>query len=134
MRLNGFSVLVVEDDPSLQSLAKIALQKFGCRVTGSSSGFEAIALCHDLDRHFDAILMDIKMPGMDGLEATRRLRANPKTRSTPIVIVSGLAMESDREEGMKAGADAYVTKPYGFQELLDVLCRYRNQAVAGPSR
>jgi CheY-like chemotaxis protein len=127
MDLNGSSVLVVEDDPALRNLAQIALRNFGYQVTECRDGVEALSLCHDLGRRFDVILMDVKMPGMDGCEVTRRLRAHPETRYIPIVMLSGLAMASDREAGMKAGADAYVTKPYSFQELLAILARFQSK-------
>lgn len=125
MDLRGFSVLIVEDEPSLMALAEAALLAAGCSVVVCSNGLEALDLCHDQGLPFDAILMDVKMPVMDGLEATRRLRAHARTHRTPIIIVSALAWPSDHEEGMRAGADAYVTKPYDFKGLLALLDSFR---------
>lgn len=125
MSKKGFRVLVVEDEAALLTLAQIALEANGYSMVGCSNGAEAITLCDDPSHDFGAILMDIRMPVMDGLDATRKLRAHPRTKNVPIIIVSALASPAEQEEGMKAGADAYLTKPYRFKDLLDILDRYQ---------
>lgn len=127
---NGFEVLVVEDEASLRALIEIAMNMRGCKMVGCSNGVEAIALSLDPSHQFGAVLMDIKMPLMDGLEATRRLRAHPKTKDIPIIIVSALAWPSDLEEGMQAGADAYLIKPYCVKKLFEILDRHRTKATS----
>ena len=120
---NGSKILVVEDEDALVRLLKVALEAHGYLVVSCSNGSDAISLCKD--HSFAAVLMDIKTPVMDGLEATRQLRALPKTKELPILIVSALASPSDREAGIQAGADAYFTKPFHFKELLDTLDQIR---------
>jgi CheY-like chemotaxis protein/anti-sigma regulatory factor (Ser/Thr protein kinase) len=118
-------VLLVEDNQVNSRLAQRLLEKAGCLVTSAGNGKEA------LDRlrasEFDAVLMDLHMPVLDGLEATEQLRMLERGtgRHTPVVILTANADPSGREEALRAGADAYLTKPVDAMELQRVLLRYR---------
>jgi CheY-like chemotaxis protein len=125
----GASVLVVEDNPVNQEVMNQMLQRMGCSVRVASSALEGLrALCEDL---FDLVLMDIQMPGMDGVEALQWLRRGPTTRftfitppQTPVVAVTANALEGDEERFLALGFDAYLSKPYRQGQLLAMLGRY----------
>ena len=119
--MKNLHILVVEDEPSNREIAEVILTSHGHRVTCAENGQEALKLCHDEGMRFDAILMDVLMPVMDGLEATRRLRAHPETRDLTIICVSAKASGSDQGAGLSAGCDTYVRKPYKRKELLQAL-------------
>jgi len=93
----------------------------GCHVKTVSDGPAAIRMAHDLA--LDAILMDIQMPGMDGLEAIRRLRAEPVSAGVSIIALTALAMPGDRERCLAVGADDYMSKPVRLPELARALWR-----------
>lgn len=82
----------------------------------ASSGEEALTVAGEFMP--DLILLDVMMPGIDGYETCRRLRANPKFSQVKVIIVSARAMQSEREQGYNAGADDYVTKPFNEEEIL----------------
>lgn len=129
-RVSGLRVLIVEDEPSLRSLLKTALELFGHTVVVAQDGAEALEVCFAPTSEIDVVLMDVKMPTMDGLEATRMLRADPRTSGMAIVMVSGLAMECDIREGMQAGADAYVVKPFELRAITELVSRCRRREAA----
>jgi len=108
-------VLLVEDNPDNLDMVSNYLRIRGCEVRTACNGLEAISLAEDQPP--DVILMDVQMPGMDGLEATRRLRKNPAQRATPIIALTALAMPGDRERCLDAGMDDYLSKPLGLEEL-----------------
>lgn len=114
-------VLLAEDNRVNQRLATHILERFGHRVELARTGEEAVEAA-ERDR-FDVILMDIQMPGMDGLEATRRIRAfeQQKGRYTPIVAMTAHAMVGDRDRFIEAGMDEYVSKPISRDRLREVL-------------
>ena len=114
-------VLVVEDEPLNREIAEIILTSHGHEVVAVENGQEALDLCHGRGERFDVILMDILMPVMDGLEATRALRAHAGTVDTPIICISAKASGSDRGAGFAAGCDCYLNKPYKRKDLMAVL-------------
>ena len=116
-------LLVVEDNPVNQSVACGILGKMGHRVTTAVNGCEAVALTQD--RQFDAVLMDIQMPEMDGFTATARIREREQEHGsrTPIVAMTAHAGEGDRERCLSAGMDDYVSKPISREKLVDALNR-----------
>jgi CheY-like chemotaxis protein len=114
-------VLVVEDDLYSQQIITTILQSLGHRVTACGNGAEAVRLCTEARPPFDAVLMDLQMPVMDGLEATRRLRAAEYTRNLPIVCLSAKAGGADREAGLEAGCDHYLAKPFDYDTLVQAL-------------
>jgi PAS domain S-box-containing protein len=115
-------VLLVEDNESNLEMLATYLRIKGCEVLTARNGLEAISLAKD--RLPDVILMDVQMPEMDGLEATRRLRADPVLRVTPIIALTALAMTGDRERCLDAGMDDYLSKPVGLKELHRVLTNW----------
>jgi len=109
-------VLIVDDEPDNIELMSRRLSRRGFTVIGASSAEEGIALA---GRELPAIiLMDIKMPVMDGLEATRRLKADPNTKSIPVIALTAHAMAEDRERATAAGAEDYESKPVDLNQLL----------------
>lgn len=108
-------VLVAEDDEDILDLVVFDLEDEGYDVLTARNGEEAIALA--LERRPDLILLDVAMPGLDGYEVTRRLRADESTRGTPVVLLTARAQVRDVIAGFEAGANDYVTKPFRPDEL-----------------
>jgi two-component system, OmpR family, response regulator MprA len=110
----GHRVLVVEDDGAVRRAVERALTFEGYDVQSARDGSEALAIV--LNESFDAIVLDVMMPIIDGLEACRRIRARGDT--TPILILTARTEISDRVAGLDAGADDYLIKPFALEELL----------------
>ncbi|MFM9434006.1 two-component system, cell cycle response regulator DivK [Janthinobacterium sp. CG_23.3] len=110
-------ILIVEDSPANMTLIETLLESCGHIL------FEAdrAPLALDIARRerLDLILMDIQMPGMDGIEATRILKADPRTRAVPVVALTAFAMKGDRERLLEAGCDGYIEKPINYIDFLD---------------
>lgn len=125
-------ILLVEDRDSNRMVALLLLQKLGFGVDVVCSGIEAVeAACR---ANYKVILMDVQMPEFDGFDATRAIReAEANTgRHTPIIALTALAMEGDKERCLAAGMDDYISKPYNLQTLKDTLTRWLpNPASAG---
>ncbi len=114
--LPSASVLLVEDDPVMQKVTRMTLLRLGYRPTVVDNGRKGVMAVRT--NRYDVVLMDIMMPVMDGLEATRHIRADPGPHPPPaIVMLTANAMKGDRDLGMAAGCDAYLTKPVSAQEL-----------------
>lgn len=109
-------VLIVDDEPDNIELLGRRLARRGYAVSGANSADEGIA--KTLAEAPDIVLMDIKMPQVDGLEATRRLKADAATRSIPIITLTAHAMPEDRAIAIAAGADEYESKPVDLPKLL----------------
>ena len=111
------TIMVVEDnEPSRDALSR-RLERRGYRVVAAVDGLEALAVAHDTAP--DLILMELGLPGIDGWEATRRLKADAATQHIPVIVLSAHAMTNDREMALAAGGDDFDTKPVRFQQLLD---------------
>jgi DNA-binding response OmpR family regulator len=108
-------VLVAEDDEDILALVVFDLEDEGYEVLTARNGTEAIRLA--FERLPDLILLDVAMPGLDGYEVTRRLRADEATRGTPVVLLTARAQVKDVILGFEAGANDYVTKPFKPEEL-----------------
>ncbi|MBX3744407.1 MAG: PAS domain S-box protein [Verrucomicrobiae bacterium] len=119
----GLKVLIVEDQDLNQRVASDLLQRLGARVVTAATGPDAIRAFSE--QPFDLILMDCQMPEMDGYEATRRIRnlerQRPSPHRIPIVALSANALHGDRERGLQAGMDDYLTKPLLVPELIRIL-------------
>lgn len=109
-------LLIVDDEPENIELLTRRLTRRGFAVVGATSAEEGIIKA-EAERP-DVILMDIKMPVVDGFEATRRLKARPETRPIPVIALTAHAMREDREQAVAAGADEYETKPLDLDRLL----------------
>jgi len=118
----SMDVLVVEDHPVNQRLALSLLEKWGHRATLARDGREGLDLM--TTHRYDLVLMDMQMPEMSGLEATRRFRAQETGKRTPIVAMTANAMEGDRETCLAAGMDDYLPKPIRSVDLLAMLERH----------
>jgi two-component system phosphate regulon response regulator PhoB len=109
------TILVVEDEPHVQELLAVNLQHAGHRVLRAASAEEAeSAIRAELP---DVLVLDWMLPGESGMAFTRRLRADERTRSLPILMLTARAMEQDKISGLEAGADDYLTKPFSPKEL-----------------
>jgi CheY-like chemotaxis protein len=115
-------VLLVEDNFVNQKVAVRFLERLGCTVDVASNGAEGVAACQQ--RHFDVVLMDLQMPVMDGMTATRKIRAWETTGHLPIIALTANAMTGDRELCEAAGMDGYLTKPIEVERLRNVLTKF----------
>ncbi len=123
-------VLLVEDNPVNQAVADRMLQRVGVRVTLAEDGRTAVDAAQR--RKFDLVLMDVQMPVMDGLEATRRMRADQQAKSehTPIIALTANAMPHEREQCLAAGMDDFLPKPFTSAQLHSLLERWLERAGA----
>ena len=108
-------VLVVEDDPDIAMLLARSLARAGFAVDQISSGADVLPTLRRGQP--DLLLLDLMLPGLDGIEICRALRADPSTAALPIIMLTARAEESDRIVGLELGADDYITKPFDFEEL-----------------
>lgn len=113
------TILVVEDTPSEMKLISYYLQESGYSVISAVSAKEALTKV--IDQKPDVIITDVVMPGMSGFELCRSLKKHPKTKQVPIIICTSKNQEIDRLWAMRQGADAYLTKPFTREELLQVV-------------
>ena len=108
-------ILLVEDDPGTVDVMHQELKFLGYEVTMAVNGVEAVEMA--LSQLPDLIVMDIRLPKMDGLRATTLIRDNPKTGSIPILAATVNALPGDREKCLEAGCDGYIAKPFTHREL-----------------
>lgn len=109
-------VLIADDDPDILMLIEFTLESDGWDVVAAKDGLGAYEAAVDRIPHL--IVLDLMMPGIDGCEVTRRLRADVRTRDVPIVILTAFAEESQAARALEAGADAYMRKPFSPKDLL----------------
>lgn len=120
-------VLVVEDNPLNLELATDLLQACGIEVIPAATGEAAIKLAHE---HMpNLILMDLSLPGMDGLQATRALKADPQTARIPIVAVTAHAMKGDEQKALDVGCEGYITKPIDTRLFPTLVAQYLQRAA-----
>ena len=117
----SYQILLAEDYPLNQKLVGTILQMMGCEVLLANNGEEAVFLFQTYKKTLDAILMDIKMPVMDGLQATRKIRLSKYGVQIPIIALTANAVEGDRERCLDAGMTDYLTKPIGRAALEGIL-------------
>ena len=109
-------ILIVDDESAARSALSTLLRREGFEVVDASDG--ATALAKSITFRSDLILLDIMMPGMNGFEVCRRVKATPETKLTPVILITGLFSTEDRIRGINAGADDFLSKPFDFNELL----------------
>jgi CheY-like chemotaxis protein len=115
----GLRILVVEDNPINLELVTVLLEQEGCEVTATDRGERALELA--AGTRFDLILMDLELPGMNGYEATQRLRADPATAAVPVIALTAQAMRGEDARARAAGCSLYLTKPLNTQQFREVL-------------
>ncbi len=115
-------ILVVEDQEDNRKIMNDLLSSAGYEVIEAVTGEEALRVV-EAERP-DLILMDIQLPGLDGLEATRRIKANPALRHIPVIAVTSYALSGDEAEALKAGCGAYLSKPISPRALLAKVREY----------
>ena len=109
-------ILVVEDNPANMTLATFLLQSAGYTVLSATDAETGLTLARN--EQPDLVLMDIQLPGMDGLTATALLKGDQATRAIPVIALTALAMKGDEERIRAAGCDGYIAKPLAYREFL----------------
>jgi CheY-like chemotaxis protein len=127
-------ILVVEDEPAAAELVADVLTHAGYDVETAADGGTAL---DRLDEDIDLVLLDLMLPGVDGLEVCRRLRAREREGHLPVIMLTALSSDAQRHAGFAAGADDYLSKPFKTQELLDrvqvwIAARQRLKDARGP--
>ena len=130
--IRGAHVLLAEDDPVNQQVATAFLEMSGLQVTRANNGLEAVDLVKR--ERFDAVLMDMQMPEMDGLHATRAIRLLPHAARLPIIAMTANAMDEDRQACLAAGMNAHVSKPINPKELVRTLLDWVSLNGGTPAR
>ncbi len=116
------TVLVVDDSPDLLAAVQFALSRLGnFRVLTAEDGIQGLERVVELRP--DCVVIDVKMPGLDGYQLVRALRGDPQTAGIPLIILSAMVQPRDQYLGNAAGADQYLTKPLDPQELIDAIKR-----------
>jgi len=123
----GEPILLVEDNPTNMKLVSFVLSSLGYDVREAMDANQALSILESFLLRL--ILMDVQLPGMNGLELTRRLKADPRTRDIVIVAVTAYAMKSDEQKALDAGCDGYISKPIDTRALPRLVADY----VAGNS-
>lgn len=113
----SITILLAEDNPANVMLIRDLLSFRGYQVVVAEDGLEAIEMTSKIEPQL--ILMDVQMPNLDGLEATRRLKRHPRLNQIPIIILTALAMDGDRERCLDSGAEDYLSKPVKMQQLYE---------------
>jgi CheY-like chemotaxis protein len=121
-------ILLVEDNPFNQELATDLLEASGFEVISAQTGEAGIKLAREARP--DLILMDLSLPGMDGIEATKALKADPQTSGIPIVAVTAHAMKGDEQKALAAGCEGYITKPIDTRMFPDQVTQHVQRGSA----
>lgn len=116
------NILIIEDNPANLELMKYLLQTYGCRTATAVNGLQGAELIET--GSFDLVVCDISLPGLDGYQILARVRQNPALAHVPLVAVTAFAMEEDRQKILKAGFDAYLSKPITPQTFVADVLQY----------
>lgn len=122
--MNARKILVVEDNDMNMQLVEFLLEEGGYSIVKATSGEEALALTRDEDARPDLILMDIHLPGMDGLSVVRAMKEDARTSRIPILALTAHAMRGDRDRFLEAGCDGYISKPIDVKTFIASIERY----------
>lgn len=112
-------VMIVEDELFLAEMIRVRLEVNGYEIHHAESGREALEKLESLQP--DMILMDYMMPEMDGVEATKRIKANERFRSIPIIFMTAMSRNEERDSAMSSGGDDYLVKPFETEDLLSIV-------------
>lgn len=123
MVTNGRRVLVVEDNDMNMQLVEYLLEEGGVNIVKATSGEEALTITRSADP-FDLILMDIHLPGMDGLSVVREMKGDARTARVPILALTAHAMRGDKDRFLDAGCDGYISKPIDVKTFLSSIEQY----------
>lgn len=121
-------VMIVEDNELNMKLFHDLLEAHGYNILQTKDGMEALRIARE--HRPDLILMDIQLPGMNGISALRALRAEPATIAIPVVAITASVMQQNREEIMRAGFDGFIEKPVNLRDLLDTVRQALQKANA----
>lgn len=121
-------ILIVDDNPTNLKLARIVLEGEGYRVETAENAEAALVVLDRINPHI--VLMDLQLPGMNGLELTRALRQDPRWEATWIVALTAYAMKGDEQKALAAGCDAYLTKPLDLDVFSATIARLSKQPRA----
>ena len=113
------TVLYVEDNEFNRKIVRHLLGRTSYRLLEAVDGEAGVAAAHEAVP--DLVIMDIQLPKLSGLEATRQLRADPATAAIPVIVITSFALAGDEEKAREAGASAYLAKPYSPRELLQMI-------------
>jgi two-component system, cell cycle response regulator DivK len=117
--VSGKTVLYVEDNEFNRKIVRQLLSATTYRLIEAVDGEQGVAMA--LEHRPDLVLMDIQLPKLSGLEATRRLRQDPRTAEIPIIVVTSFALSGDDRQALDAGASAYLAKPYSPRRMLELI-------------
>jgi two-component system cell cycle response regulator DivK len=117
--MSAKTILYVEDNEFNRKIVRDLLKRTTYALIEANDGEAGVATA--LEKRPDLVLMDIQLPKISGIEATRRLRADPATAGTPIIAITSFALSGDDQKAKEAGATAYLTKPYSPKELLALI-------------
>ncbi|MHB8072537.1 response regulator [Desulfosporosinus fructosivorans] len=120
--IKGAKILLVEDNEISQQVAMEILQQMGLEVDIAANGLKALEALEEIE--YDAVLMDVQMPVMDGYEATYTIRSNPRWANLPVIAMTAYAMSGDREKSLQAGMNDQITKPINPDELLRAMSKW----------
>lgn len=115
------SILVVDDEEDTVELAKMVLEHEGYIVFTAKNGMDAIDFLKEENEKTDLILLDVLMPKVDGLEVCRWVKNHPRLKKIPVLLFTAKSRRQDREKGLECGADAYLSKPFRAEELLNLI-------------
>jgi two-component system, cell cycle response regulator DivK len=124
----GTPILVVDDNPANAKMLSFLLTRNGYEVRTAADAGDAFAVLRLF--HPRLIFMDLQLPGMDGLELTRRIKADPATRDILVVALTAYAMKGDEDKAREAGCDGYITKPIDTRALPALVARYLGEGRA----
>ncbi len=127
--LRGARILLAEDHPTNQHLAREVLQQAGCRVDVADNGAEALRALAVEGARYDVVLMDIRMPVMDGIETTREIRRNPAYEGLPVIALTANTAKEDQEFFEKVGMDGFLAKPVHIADLYATLARWLPESL-----
>jgi PAS domain S-box-containing protein len=130
--LKGLKILVVDDNEMNRILATTILNNFDIKNSEATNGLKAIELIESED--FDLVLMDVQMPIMDGLEATKKIRSKPEFKNLPIIALTALAVKGDEELIIAAGMNDYISKPFKEERLIEVISKWANTKLIMPKK
>lgn len=117
--MSSKKIIIIEDNPVNLKLAKDILEAEGYEVFSAIDGISGFKLALEKYKEINLVLLDLKLPDINGIEIIKKLKSEKKTRNIPIIVISAHAMEADIKNSMDAGSADYITKPINIKEFLD---------------